>query len=147
MMILPVYCTNNRGVHVDITIYLPDEIAHRAKDSGVNLSRMLRDALNEQFEKEEKMAQTLSGAEEYILDLIDQKADRRYKGRFSGTQIATDGRWRIFLKESGDVIAYDSDEHRFATIEDPETELVGTLPAGEYLAAMDALGVVPTISI
>jgi hypothetical protein len=132
---------------VDITVYLPDDIARRAKDTGVNLSRMLRDALNEQFEKEDRMAQTLGGAEDYILDLIDQKTDRRYKGQFSGTQIATDGRWRIFLKESGDVIAYDSDELRYATIDDPETELVAALPTEEYLAAMDALGVTPTIPI
>jgi post-segregation antitoxin (ccd killing protein) len=44
---------------VDITVYLPDEVAQRAKAQNVNLSRVLRDALTAQFAEEDAVSATL----------------------------------------------------------------------------------------
>ena len=60
---------------MDITIYLPDEIAKRAKTKGINLSRVLRDALAGQFAEEDAVNETLEHASTVTLSSRMTKAD------------------------------------------------------------------------
>lgn len=45
-----------RGGGVDITVYLPDELGKWAKESGLGLSRMLRDAVEDEKARREAYA-------------------------------------------------------------------------------------------
>jgi hypothetical protein len=55
---------------VDITVYLPDELGARARaDPNVNLSRLLRAALIEHYEREDTMTETLTDAKLQIIEV------------------------------------------------------------------------------
>ena len=45
------------------------------------------------------------------------------------------------------MIHYNPDDHKFWTVEYPESDLVDILPREEYLSAMDALGILPEIDL
>jgi hypothetical protein len=133
---------------VDITVYLPDEVAQRAKAQNVNMSRVLRDALTAQFAEEDAVSATLEGAKTVILDLKTEEG-RVYRGRMEATLIGRDvGRGtEVYLRQSGEVITYRSEDHRFWTVADPANELSTILPTDEYIAAMDALGIMPEVDL
>jgi hypothetical protein len=132
---------------VDITVYLPDDLGQRAKDRGVNLSRMLRDALADQFAREDAMAQTLTSQppKTIALDLVDPE-DRGYKGTLEATRITDSEDPEVYLTAGGKVILYDPDKRAVWEVDDPEQDL-RDLPSEHYLDAMDALGIVPTVDL
>jgi hypothetical protein len=133
---------------VDITVYLPDEVAQRAKAQNVNLSRVLRDALTAQFAEEDAVSATLENARTVTLELRTEEG-RAYRGRMEATLIGKDARrgTDVYLRQSGEVITYRSEDRRFWTVADPANELLAVLPTGEYIAAMDALGIVPEVDL
>jgi post-segregation antitoxin (ccd killing protein) len=133
---------------VDITVYLPDEVAQRAKAQNVNLSRVLRDALTAQFAEEDAVRATLEEARTVVLELKTDEG-RAYRGRMEATLIGEDATTgtAVYLRRSGEVITYRPEDHRFSTVEDPATELIAVLPTNEYIAAMDALGIVPEVDL
>jgi hypothetical protein len=133
---------------VDITIYLPDEVAQRAKAQNVNLSRVLRDALTAQFTEEDAVSATLEEAGIVTLDLQTDEG-HAYRGRMEATLLgeAGDGATAVYLRRTGEVIAYRADERAFRVVEDPGSELFAVLPADRYFAAMDALGIIPEIDL
>ena len=133
---------------MDITVYLPDEVAQRAKAQNVNLSRVLRDALTTQFAEEDAMNATLEKAGTVTLELRTDEG-RAYRGRMVATLIGKDeGRGSdVYLRQSGEVITYRSEDRRFWTVADPASELVAVLPTDEYIAAMDALGIIPEVDL
>lgn len=127
---------------MDITIYLPDELGERAKKHNVNLSRLLRDALIAQFEQEDTVEKTLQREKEFTLRLEDQDG-RTYKGRITGVEIAEN----VYLTTDESVVVYEPDTLRFSVAEDPETDLEGMLPQDQYIKAMNALGIEPTVDL
>jgi post-segregation antitoxin (ccd killing protein) len=127
---------------VDITIYLPDELARRAKDRGINLSRMLRNALTAQFHEEETTAAVLEGATKIELNLKNDSGSV-YTGRITGTKIASGDHVDVFLTDRKNVVVYDFDRLRYyvegadfgsSSLED----LVGDKEV--YVQVMHALG-------
>jgi hypothetical protein len=133
---------------VDITVYLPDEIAQRAKAQNVNLSRVLRDALTAQFTEEDAVSATLEEARTVTLELRTDEG-RAYRGRLEATLLGedADGATAVYLRRTGEVIAYRAGDRAFRAVDDPASELFGILPADRYFAAMDALGIVPEIDL
>lgn len=131
---------------MDITIYLPDELALRAKSAGVNLSRLLRDALIEQFHQEDAVANATQDATIVTLDLQDRDG-RAYKGRITASRIAQTDRVEVYLTPEEKVVVYDLDQLRYDVVEDPEEELVDLLRDDDYLEVMNALGIVPTVDL
>jgi len=133
---------------VDITVYLPDEVAQRAKAQNVNLSRVLRDALTVQFAEEDAVSATLEQARTVTLELRTDEG-RAYRGRMEATLIGEDATTgsAVYLRRNGEVIAYREEDHRFRTVADPASELVAVLPTNAYIAAMDALGIVPEVDL
>jgi hypothetical protein len=133
---------------VDITVYLPDEVAQRAKAQNVNLSRVLRDALTTQFAEEDAVKATLEQASMVTLELRTDEG-RAYRGRMEATLIGEDAATdtAIYLRRSGEVIAYREEDRQFRTVADPASELVAVLPTNDYIAAMDALGIVPEVDL
>jgi hypothetical protein len=134
---------------VDITVYLPDELGQRAKREAVNLSRMLRDALADEFQRRDAMATA-----EHTLHLIDLEDEdgHIYKGRITGSVIATADDTVVFSTDDERVIVYESDNLRFweaASHDDPEgpEDSLRFLPEDEYRAAMSALGITPVVDI
>lgn len=131
---------------MNITIYLPDEIAERAKSrKDIILSRILREALAELFEREDTMAKTLDGAKEIVLDLEDHEG-RRYKGRIQGTKIAGSDNVEVFLTDEN-VVVYEPDRLMFNVCEEPESELRDLLRESDYIEAMIALGIEPIVDL
>ena len=133
---------------MDITVYLPDEVAQRAKAQNVNLSRVLRDALTAQFAEEDAVSATLEEAKTVTLELTTEEG-RDYRGRMEATLIGKDvvRGTDVYLRRSGEVITYRSEDRRFLTVADPANELLAVLPTGEYIAAMDALGIMPEVDL
>jgi hypothetical protein len=133
---------------VDITVYLPDEVAQRAKAQNVNLSRVLRDALTTQFTEEDAVIATLEKARTVTLELKTEEG-RIYRGRMEATLIGKDAGTGtdVYLRQSGQVITYRSEDRRFLTVADPANELLAVLPTDEYIAAMDALGIMPEVDL
>ena len=134
---------------VDITIYLPDDIGQRAKDKGINFSRLLRDALVGEFAEEDAKAKTLESAEDVVLDLTDGDG-RKYRGRMRATALVDDQKGRTFyLKEDGAVMVYDPsqdmDRDQLYEVESPALDLKDQLPRVDYFAVMDAIGEIPEI--
>jgi post-segregation antitoxin (ccd killing protein) len=133
---------------VDITVYLPDEVAQRAKAENVNLSRVLRDALTTQFAEEDTVSATLEEARTVTLELKTDEG-RAYRGRMEATLIGKDATsgTAVYLRRTGEVITYRPEDRRFRTVDDPASELLAVLPTDDYIAAMDALGIVPEVDL
>ena len=132
---------------MDITIYLPDDIAARAKKQNVNLSRMLRDALTAQFEEEDTVAKTLEDVKEIVLDLEDDNG-HSYKGRITGTKIGDSGDVEVFLTDEQNVLVYDGSQLKYWVCADPEENLRDWLTDNDqYIEAMDALGISATVDL
>ncbi len=133
---------------MDITVYLPDDVAQRAKSGNVNLSRVLRDALTTQFAEEDAVKATLEEASTVTLDLRTDEG-RAYRGRMEAALLGEDAATgtAVYLRRNGTVITYRAEEQAFRSVEDPAVELAALLPIDRYVAAMDALGIVPEIDL
>jgi non-ribosomal peptide synthetase component E (peptide arylation enzyme) len=136
-------------VLVDITIYLPDDLARRAKDQGINLSRMLRDALTARFQEEATVAAVLEGATKIELRIEGDRGNV-YTGRITGRKIASGEHVEVFLTDKENVVVYDFDNLKYyvegedfgrSSLED----LVGDRDV--YLRVMHALGRPATVDL
>ncbi|HWX88339.1 MAG TPA: hypothetical protein VNX67_09195 [Solirubrobacteraceae bacterium] len=125
---------------MDITVYLPDDIGKRAKaaDPELNLSRLLRDAVEEELARRERVAGMQEGAREYELDL-ETPDGNAYTGVLTGTLIAEDSRGvTLYLTTDERVMAYDHEGGTVVETEDAEVWRDSDLDT--YLAVCDALG-------
>lgn len=134
---------------MDIMVYLPEEVGTWAKEAGINFSATLRQALIERRAQTGAVEATLadSGVHEVTVD-----ADgRAYTARISGTIIASNDRTGdlVFLTEDEQVILYEERKERLHYLQDGEIDEVlrGFLDDGEYIDAMNALGLDPVIEI
>ncbi len=137
---------------MNINVYLPDDIAKRAKSEELPLSRMLRDAVTEELERRDAMSATLRKTQAYELDLEDEDGGI-YTGRITGMMIAEDGDIAVYLTEDKRLIVYDGGNLRYSVLgQHPpatiEEELREWLRADEaYKEAIAALGLKMVIDL
>ncbi len=133
---------------MDITVYLPDDVAQRAKAGNVNLSRVLRDALTAQFTEEDAVKATLDEAGTVTLELRTDDG-RAYRGRMQAALLgeSPEKATAVYLRRTGEVVAYRAEERSLRPVDDPASELFAVLPTDRYFAAMDALGLVPEVDL
>jgi hypothetical protein len=104
------------GFPMDITIYLPDEIGQWAKDKGLGLSRMLRDAVIEEQDRRQAIADSQDGMTETIIDTTNRYGEPGERLRFTGKEISGyPGCVTVYLTEAGQVLMVDSDYERYET--------------------------------
>jgi hypothetical protein len=85
-------------LHVDITVYLPDETGARAKREDLNFSRILRDAVQAEFARRDAMDAALSNPQTYEFELVDLDTDQKYTGRITGKRLLDHGdTYQVFL--------------------------------------------------
>jgi hypothetical protein len=132
---------------MDIKTYLPDALGERAKERGLNLSRLLRDAVTKELETMDTMEKTLTGLREIEIEV--QSRDGDYIGRFVGREIAYSDREEVavFLTEDQRVILYHSGNRDYRVLENPVQDLRDQLTPELYADAMRALGERPVIDI
>jgi post-segregation antitoxin (ccd killing protein) len=135
---------------VDLTVYLPDEIGKRAKEAGLNLSRLLRDGVTNELERRDAVAATLNNVETYELDLEDEDG-RAYTGRVTGSHLVTASNTRghaeVYVTEDERVIAYDGMKRRYWVLDNPVEDLRDWLPEGVYAEVLHSLGETPVVDI
>ena len=131
---------------MDITVYLPDEIGERAKAApGLNLSRLLRDAVTDALQRREAMAKTLSESQEHQVG-VEDKDGRFFTGRITGSVIAISDDLTVYLTDDERVLVHDSNKLRYWEVDDAQEEL-RDLTGGAYQDAMDALGLEAIIDL
>lgn len=125
---------------MDITVYLPDEIGTRAREQGLNLSRLLQDAVEIELAHRDAMATLLHAPQTYRLD-----ADGTTH-RLVGTKIVEDGDLAVFLTEDERIFLHDAGRLQLFEIDedwDPPLALRGFLSDAAYEEAMRVLGIRP----
>jgi hypothetical protein len=136
------------GLPVDVTVYLPDEIGVRAKAlPRGTLSQLFRNAVIDELERRDTVANALSDVREYEVDVEDAEG-RVYTGRITGTRIADDGPFEVFLAEDERVLVYDADKLAYEVLDDPVTDLRSWLRSdAAYAEALHALGKKPVVDL
>ena len=138
---------------MDVTIYLPDEIGAWAKNQELPLSRMLREAVENERRRHDAAARLAAEAKTYMLDVREPDG---YGGggdftvRFHGTLIATQdisgyGSTEVYRGEDGKVYVHDF-EGQLSRDLDPDS-LREIVDVATYVKAMHALGQVPVIDV
>lgn len=127
---------------MDITVYLPDEIGKRAKaaDPELNLSRLLRGAVEQELTRRKRLAELTKDAAEHELSLQTAEGEP-YTGVLTGSQLTEENRrgGMIFLATDGRVMYYDSGRSEVTEIEDAgDADDYDSMD--EYIAVCDALG-------
>ena len=131
---------------MDITIYLPDELGRRAKAAELPLSRMLRDAVIEELERQDTVTRTLQDPQTFELDLEDRDGNS-YRGRITGAKIAEDNDYSAYLTTDERVIVHEEHKGRYTVLDCPEDELANWLRGDAYIEAMNALGLTPVVDL
>jgi post-segregation antitoxin (ccd killing protein) len=127
---------------VDITVYLPDEVGQWAKDAKLNLSALLREAVIR--ERDSRMLfERMSDKAKVMLLQVEDREGRSYTARLTGTPIAED----VYVADDERVFYYDARRLDLVEIQDPEEELRNYLDEGDYIEAMNALGIDPVVDV
>jgi hypothetical protein len=126
---------------VDITVYLPDELGHWAKEAGLNLSRILRGEV--EAERKRAAARAKISAEGFQrVEVYDSQEDRYFA--FQGRAIARDrdcGReLTAWLTPKGGIAVQDEVEDRLSTYRDYKQMAMGGEPGGLIASVAYALG-------
>ncbi len=139
---------------MDITVYLPDALGKWAKDAELNLSRMLRDAVNEELERRNIVSATLNEETEQIIEVATNDDLGRHKVRFTGREIASDDDSSVYVTDDKRIIIFYSTggyavwdiDTAMIDLVDIEQLLEG-LSQAVYVKAMKALGLEPVIDL
>lgn len=127
-----------------LTVYLPDEIGQQAKSANLNLSGLLRYAVEKELAQLEALAALGKDVREYEFELVDEN-DRDYVGVLTGTQIADDGEYSVYVKyEDASIWLYDGEN--LTEVIDPAEELA-YMDKDEYRNALHTLGIKPEVEI
>jgi hypothetical protein len=107
---------------VKLNLYLPDDIGERAKaaDPDLNLSRLLRDAVEDELGRRERMAEMVDGASEHELEL-ESPEGTRYTGVLTGKRVwwgETDE--EVYVTTDERVMVYNGDTCELHEVEDAE---------------------------
>src|SRR5258708_7410885 len=132
-------------MRVNVNVYLPDDLARRAKEAKLPFSRLLREAVSIELERRKDVTETLQMSYETYLDLADGDG-HRYQGKLTGRQIAMEGKIRVFVTDDERVLLYDGDVLGYRLIEDPVVDL-RFLNRGAYVVAMQMLGLSPIVDL
>ena len=128
---------------MDITIYLPDDLGKWAKEHNLGLSRMLRDAVEAERQRQNAVAETLASAETHDLTVEDDDGNP-YTARLHAALIAEQdsGVARdVYAYLGKDELVYVYDERASKLYRGVSTEeLRDWLYDDQYAAAMRALG-------
>ena len=136
---------------MDITVYLPDDIGAQAKESGLNLSRMLRDAVMADFEHSRAMKE-LAGDTEEILLYLETPDGETFEGCFTGRLLCENHRGdQVFVTDDERIIAYYPNQLKYYVLEKDQESLRETLKTfcefDEYISAMTQLGYTATVDL
>jgi len=103
---------------MDITIYLPDELGAWAKEQGLGLSRMLRDAVTEEKRRREAHAAAVAKGEFERVEVYDAQRDRTVA--FQGREIGGVDDWEqnAYLTPKGAIALYAGDAQRLYVYDD-----------------------------
>lgn len=127
-------------------MYLPDELGTWARNAGLPLSRMLRDAVETERRRREAVAATLGKAGVYEADVAGEEG-QGFTIRVHGSLIASRGTVRAFIGHDGQLFAHDSADGGTMRYLDDPAELDQLLELDAYIAAMHALGMRPVIDV
>ncbi len=92
----------------DVTVSLPPELRQRAKDEGINLSRTLRGALENELDRIDAMNNALTDVQTYLVEMrtSHDEGEVVYTGRITGKLIAGDAQLGIYLTSDKRVLGY-----------------------------------------
>jgi hypothetical protein len=129
---------------MDITVDLPDEIGHWAKESGINLSQTLRSELEAERARRDTVAGTLTDSTEHKIRVAETGLDYV----LHGTLIAQDYDHEVeaYLANDQRIYVYDAGRQRLHEVDSPQ-DLGDWLADGLYVDAMRALGQKPILHI
>jgi hypothetical protein len=125
---------------VKLNLYLPDDVGERAKaaDPDLNLSRLLRDAVESELGRRERVAGIVDGAGEHELEL-ESPEGTRYTGVLTGKRVWWgESDWSVYVTSDERVMAYNGDTCELRQVEDAEDWSAADFDV--YLALADALG-------
>ena len=131
---------------MDITVYLPDATGAWAKERQLNLSALLRGAVEAEMEQAKAVAAAVDGMEPQRIELENDNGDA-YTGRFVGKLLAQGRGADVYLTEDERVLVHDTERGRVAPVEDAGEDLRTLLDDDAYVAACAALGIQPEIDI
>lgn len=94
---------------MDITVYLPDDLGQWAKESKINMSRMLRDQIQVERDRRQAVAGILADSKTTELPVEDE--DVGYcTMRMHGTSLVRDGDFEVFLGQDEKLYLYDGEK-------------------------------------
>ena len=136
---------------MDVTVYLPDEIRAQAKEAGMNLSRMLRNAVESELKHRSAMEEIAGEAEEHLLHLETPDGES-FEGRVMGTLLCENGKGdQVFVTDDERLIVYYPNQSKYHVLENDEEALRETLgnlcDFDEYISAMAQLGFTATVDL
>jgi hypothetical protein len=145
----------------DVTVSLAPELRQRAKDEGINLSRMLRVALENELNRIDAANDSLTDVQTYLVEMgtSEGKGETAYTGRITGKLIAGSGELGIYLTSDKRVLGYQGpsfSEDRTAVckrLDEPKEELAANVAhwlrwsSVSVLDACAALGVRAVIDL
>jgi hypothetical protein len=138
---------------MDITIYLPDELGKWAKEHDLGLSRMLRDAVEDEKQRRDAEAALAEGAATHKLDVREPNG---YGGsdditvRLHGTLIAKQrisghGSTEVYMGQDGKIYVHDFQGELHRNVEPDD---LGEFVTGStYIEAMRTLGAEPVVDV
>jgi len=133
-------------VRKDTTVYLPDTMKDWAKANKVNMSRLLRDAIEQLRREEQEVESTLKGAKPVKLGIQD--GARTYTLRFTGVLLAENRAGsEVYLTDDERIVIYEPEHERYHEVDDAEEELRDWLEPDTYVDAMNSLGISPEVDL
>ncbi|MGH2916412.1 MAG: type II toxin-antitoxin system CcdA family antitoxin [Solirubrobacteraceae bacterium] len=145
----------------DVTVSLTPELRQRAKGEGINLSRMLRVALENELARIDAMDNALTDVQTYLVEMGTSHVEGEsvYTGRITGKLIAGGEELGIYLTSDKRVLGYQAQGFSAdgkpvcERLDDPREDLVANLRHWlrwsdmDYLGACTALGVRAVIDL
>ena len=139
----------------DVTVRIDKELREKARDLGINLSRLLEDALRNDINRREAITAALKHLETSSLGSmvrqfrLPMRADdgSEYDGVISGALLVSEGNFSVYLTGDERVLVYDVGEQTYREVGDPREGLRSVLGMDSYLKAMRSLGLKPLIDI
>jgi hypothetical protein len=143
---------------MNFNVYLPDEIGQRAKDEGLKLSRLLRDAVDAEFRRREAVKNVA-----YRRDGEPQIYEFDWEREGGGTFTARVTGWRLWPDHDDDVLqlfattddrllAVYPDQQTSVRLDEPGENLVNNLLNSGFLAddaeeVFRAFGLKPVVEL
>lgn len=133
-----------------INVYLPDGIGDKAKEAKLNLSGLLRLAVEDELSRLEAQNELLGESEDIELnDLLDDEG-RYYTGRINGSLITGEGDCHVYISKHDEtgprIIVHDIDKQTIHYLDDT-ADLEHWLDQDEYIEAMHTLGETPVVNL